>query len=421
MVSATKEEVQYLRELARKYRDYANLPVMAARKELWYQHNSLKSDRPIVVVELGTFLDDIIPPLKCTSPDVQGLERYLITAITNHELVDDDKVIAPYVEVPWSIGCSLHGLDTKITHAEDAAGRNVGFAMEHPIEDIERDFHKLKSPRFSVNREATLARKAFFEEILGDILPVTIVNNSFPWLAMLTYHMVYLMGMERMFIAMMDHPEVFHRYMSHLRDGMKAFLRFQEEENLIIPNNGYDDAGGGSFGFTHELPRTDRRAADRYFSRDVWVGMNSQETVGVSPTMFAELVYPYYHELAREFGLVYYGCCEPVHEFWDNCLCRLPNLRKISISPWCNEEFMGERLAGSSVIYSRKPSPNFLGVDSTFNPEGFENHLAKTIKAARGCTLEIIYRDVYTLMGEKDRPGKAVKIARTLFDKLWKK
>jgi hypothetical protein len=421
MLSATKEEVRYLRELARKYQEYANLPVMAARKELWYKHNSLRSDRPIVVVELGTFLSDILPALKCESPAARELEGYFVTAITNHELVDDDKVIAPYVGVSWEIGCDLCGLDTKYTHAEDAKGRNIGFAMAYPIEDIERDICKLKPPRFEVNREATPAKKAFFEEIIGDILPVTIKNTTFPWFGILTYRMVNLMGMETMFIAMKDQPDAFHRFMTHLSESMKAFLRWQESEKLICLNNGYEDAGGGSYGFTHELPRADRKNADLYLSCDMWAGLNSQESVGVSPAMFGEFIYPYYHELAKEIGLVYYGCCEPVHEFWDDCLSKLPNLRKVSISPWCDEAFMGERLAGGSVIYSRKPFPNFLGVDTTFNAEGLEQHLAKTVKAARGGTLEIIFRDTYTLMGEKDRPGKAVKIARGLFDKLWKK
>ena len=38
----------------------------------------------------------------------------------------------------------------------------------------------------------------------------------------------------------------------------------------------------------------------------------------------------------------------------DNGIDQLPNVRKISISPWCNEAYMGEQLAGSRIIYSRK-------------------------------------------------------------------
>jgi hypothetical protein len=42
MFTATKSEVSYLRELAKKQREYAYLPIMAAKKEMWSDHNQLK-------------------------------------------------------------------------------------------------------------------------------------------------------------------------------------------------------------------------------------------------------------------------------------------------------------------------------------------------------------------------------------------
>lgn len=55
---------------------------------------------------------------------------------------------------------------------------------------------------------------------------------------------------------------------------------------------------------------------------------------------------------------------------------------------------MGERLRGSRTIFHRKPSPNYLGVGD-FDEEGFREHIRKTLRAAKGCTLEITQRDVY--------------------------
>ena len=108
--------------------------------------------------------------------------------------------------------------------------------------------------------------------------------------------------------------------------------------------------------------------------------------------MYKRFVFPYYRELAAEFGQVYYGCCEPVHEIWDACVSQYPNLRKVSISAWCNEEYMGEALRHSPVIYSRKPSPNFIGVGDNFDTEAFSAHIRKTLTEARDCHLEIIFR-----------------------------
>ena len=80
---------------------------------------------------------------------------------------------------------------------------------------------------------------------------------------------------------------------------------------------------------------------------------------------------------------------------------------------------MGEALRGSGVIYSRKPSPNFIGVGAELDEEGFAAHISKTLTAARGCSAEIIFRDIYTLTGDRSKPGRAVQITRDLIDKLW--
>ena len=154
-------------------------------------------------------------------------------------------------------------------------------------------------------------------------------------------------------------------------------------------------------------------------THDLWLNINSQETVSISPRMYGRFVFPYYRDLCEPFGLVYYGCCEPVHDIWKDYVSKLPHLRKVSISAWCNEEFMGEALQGSRVIYSRKPSPTFVGVGTTFDAEGFRAHIAKTLRAARGCKAEIIFRDIYTVSGDRTKPGQAVRITREAIEALW--
>ena len=79
---------------------------------------------------------------------------------------------------------------------------------------------------------------------------------------------------------------------------------------------------------------------------------------------------------------------------------------------------MGEALKKSKVIFSRKPFPNLIGVGD-FDPEAYAAHIAETLQAAKGCKLEFIYRDIYTLNGDPTRPGRAIKIARDLIEKKW--
>lgn len=407
---------KYLRRLAKKQLAYANLPTMEARKERWYRHNSLSADKPMIVIEMETFKEDLLPGLKCNSEITREIERYLLKWITNHELIDDDKVIPSYFPVYWNINIEEFGLEIDVEKAEDSKGRKIGYRQKHPITDLKKDFHKLKKSKYSVDKKQTLALRNFVEEIFGDILPVKIKNNSLNWYLTPSRKVVDLMGLETMMYTMVDYPEKLHDLFRYLVKDIKDFIGWQQKNGLLVLNNNNDYVGSGSYGFNRELPTAKDRK--HVISEDLWGNLNSQETVGVSPEMYGEFIYPYYRELAREFGLVYYGCCEPVHNIWDNFIRKLPNLRKVSVSPWCDEEIMGEFLENSNVIYSRKPSPNFLG-EGTFDEKEFSKHIMKTLEAASGCSLEIIYRDVYTLNGDKSKPGKAVELIRKMINEVW--
>jgi hypothetical protein len=120
-------------------------------------------------------------------------------------------------------------------------------------------------------------------------------------------------------------------------------------------------------------------------------------------------------KITNRFGLFSYGCCEPVDNLWDRCLSRLTNLRKLSVSPWCEEEVIAEKIRGKKIVYHRKPSANFISVDETFNEKAFIAHIAKSVKAAIGCPLEITFREELTVKGEPWRLRRAVDIVKELF------
>jgi hypothetical protein len=414
----TPEDKQYLRDLAKKQLEYARLPIMEERKRRWYAHNALREACPMLVMEMGTFSQSVLPELRCASPKARSIEHQLVTWITNHELIDDDKVVPNVFVVPWQIHIRQFGLDVKRTTARDAQGRALGYATDHPIVDLERDFAVLKPSEFHVDRAGTLARQAFVQDLIGDILPVRIENHALNWFLTPSSKVVHLMGMERMLYALMDTPDRMRELYAFVRDEILRAVAWMAQEGLLTLNNGNQTVGAGSYGFTDRLPTAQHKATGKVTPADLWGNVNSQETVGLSPQMYREFIYPVYHDIAAEFGWVYYGCCEPVHDIWDECISRLPHLRKVSVSPWCDEPFMGERLRGGPVIYSRKPSPNLIGVGS-FDPDAYREHIAATLRAARGCTLEIIHRDIYSLVGDRTRAGRAIAIARQAIEDLW--
>lgn len=412
----TPEERKCLRELAKKQLEYSQLPIMEERKQLWYKHNEGNSVRPMIHVEIWTFEHDILPEFKCETETGRAIELELYRNFTNYEKIDDDRIVPPYFPIQWDTYFKLFGVTIEKEHAVNSTGQNVGHRFKYIINDLEEDFPKLGPTEYGADKEKTLAWKEFLENIFGDILPVKITNNCLG--AVPTQEVIHLMGMENMLFAMYDCPDTFHAFMKRISDDYIEYFKWLESEGLLLPTASYEMLGQGSFCFTHELPQ-EVPAGGKLTTKDLWGFMDSQETVGISPAMYEEFIFPYYKRVSDLFGLFSYGCCEPVDPIWDNCLSKCENLRKVSISPWCNEELMGEKLRGTKVIYHRKPSPNFIGVDEVFDEEGWRQHIIKTLKAARGCNLEISQRDVYSLKGDLERPRKAVKIIRELIEEYW--
>ncbi len=401
----SQEEINYLRELARKQLEYANLPIMKERERLWYLHNALKGERTMVVMEEITFFDDMVE-LKCEHPLAREIEYNLLENIAVAEDIDDDKVIPDFYKLEINFDYDRYGIKQERKYAEGS----IGFHSEPALVDLEEDLCKLKPTAFSFNLDEFNEKKAFIEEVIGDILPVKVVNGYNCWEFALTAHVVELMGTENMFIAMMDTPDEFHQLMSFITDDCIRLLRWEEENGYIFLNNRNDYMGGGSFCYNNELPQSDFNGKVR--SIDTWGNTNSQESVGISPDMYREFILPYMKKISKEFGLMYYGCCEPVSDFWKDGIETIPNIRKVSISAWCNEEYMAEALKDRAVIYSRKPSPNFIGVQKEFDEDAFRAYIRKTAQLTKDLPAEIIFRDIYKLNGNKEKLKRAVQIVR---------
>lgn len=402
------DERAYLRELARKYMEYAELDEMREKEGLWYKHNDFQSRWTPVIMEIDTFLDDIMPPLKCTSKYAREIEKYLQYYIVNYELIHDDKVIPREYRVPMQIDFKLFGLDMKQEHAD--SGKSIGFHTQQAITDLETQVYQLKPSVYSYNKEETEKHFAYAQEILGDIMPVVYENQSLRWSLCPTKAAVDLMTMQELFMAMYDCPDEVHLLLRKITDEFIAFCRWQEKEGLLTWNGGNHYAGAGSYGFTRKLKQNSP------LLKDMWGNTNSQESVGISPAMYEEFLTPYFREIAEMFGAVYYGCCEPANEAW-NSIKTYPGLRKVSVSAWADQEYMGKVLAENNIVYSRKPSPNFVGVPDSFDEEAFEKYMEETFRCASECQLEIIFRDIYSLDGDLSKPGRAVEITKRLAEK----
>jgi hypothetical protein len=387
---------------------------------MWYDLNDGRPGaRPPVIVETWTFDRDFLPDsvFCCTSELGKGLERQLLRNIRNHELIDDDKVMPETLDIGWFVDMDELGVQIDRETVQDAQGIETGYRFLHPIQDLRRDLSLLKPAVCRVDRQRTMAWKAFLEDLVGDLLPVCIRTGTHGS-TMLTHRVIELMGMQAFFTAIYDMPDEVHQLMAFLRDNALRVMRWAEAEELLRLNNGNQDSFGSSFNFTTHLPSPGYNGGPVRL-RDMWGSSNSQETVGISPKMFHEFCFPYYRDVCAPLGLLYYGCCEPAHPFWDD-IRQLPHLKKVSISRWCNQEFMGEALRGTDIVFSRKPNPNYLSVDVRLDEAAWAAHIRETLAATHGVLVEFIVRDVYTVHGNLDNPRRAVEVARREIDRQYR-
>ena len=127
--------------------------------------------------------------------------------------------------------------------------------------------------------------------------------------------------------------------------------------------------------------------------------------------MFAEFVFQYQLPILERFGLNCYGCCEALNSRWD-IIKKIPNLRRVSVSPWADVKDMAEKLQ-DQYIFSLKPHPGYLAVspiDEDFIRHGLREALK--ITKANHCHVEIIMKDNHTLANNPQNAVRWCQIAR---------
>lgn len=401
MEKISAKDLARLRELAAHQMEIAHSEKNLSRIRHWAAHNDFQHAAPIVHIELNTFYDEVVPQrLACEGEEARKIEASLLDQTLNLELFDDDWVVRDYYPVYLDKYFIPFNLPVQVEHSD----KSIGHHFLSQIRDLEEDADKIQPSRFGYDLEKTNRRIEFLSELFGNTLPVRMEGEGF--YSCLTQDIVHIMEMEDMFVAMMDTPDEFKAMMDNLAEDYVKWFRQRESLGLLLPTTAHEPVGQGTRSFTANLPSSPKSTTG------CWGFMDSQETVGISPELFSQLIFPAYQKVMATYGALSYGCCEPVHVFWESCLSTLPNLRKISISPWCDEEYMGRQLRGRNTVYHRKPSPNFIGVDPKLDEEEFRAHIRKTVQAAEGCALEFTLRDIYTIHHDEDKVRRAIQIIR---------
>lgn len=400
----SRKDRETLRSLASRVREIAELPEMEGRRRRLYALNSLEPERPVVLCSPEGGWTDLLrdSDLECEDDELRRLERGLRMKLFWWEQIRDDNTLEPWFNIGWSVSNSGYGVEIPYTHGENRGS----YVWDAPLKDLERDFEKLHHREFTVDRRATERRAEIASSLFGDILPAR-VRGGLWWTMGMTWEAIKLVGLEAYMFLMIDDSEGVHRLMEWLSADHMSMIEWAERERLLTPNNRADYVGSGGVGYTDELPQADHEDGTRFRLRDIWGFAESQETVGVSPAMFGEFIFPYQLPLLERFGLNCYGCCEPVHARLDHIF-RVPRLRRVSVAPWADQEVCAQRM-GRDYVFSRKPNPSPVCVD--FQEDVIRADVRETLRIAGDLPLEIILKDTHTFEGDATRPGRWVRIA----------
>ena len=407
MISISKEDISVLRELGEKYMSYAALPVQQEKRSMWVAHNGLRSPRPLVLIDQMPWNElDVDGSLVCRveEPYFRGVEWELRRTIYKWEHLPVDMVLDPYISIPRVADDTGFGIApvTELLSAEP--GSDV--YSQHYLNQFNdpEDVEKIKDPVITVDREKEREVMETARFIFDGIADVRFRGWS---LHLGIWDQITMcMGAENCYIEMMDRPEMLHAIMERYTRAIIARIEqvnrlglYDITSNLCHCSHTYTDTLPGA-GCDTENPTT----------HDGWAFGLAQLFSGASPAMTAEFEVPYMQRLFPYFGAIYYGCCEKLDDRLD-VIDRMPNIRKISCSPWSDRDHFAAVLP-KKYIMSNKPNPAFLA-DASFNEDRVREDLRHTIRAAKenGVCLEMILKDISTVRHDPHRLWRWAQIA----------
>jgi len=425
MTIPTTQDRQTIRDLAARWAELAAHPVMSERRRQWRALHDLRPERPMILMETAA-IDGFVEPgeLRCADPILRAVEQNLLDNVRHAQELGDDMVLEPYFRIGWDLVPSGWGVDVIQVPAQvDEGELSIGYTFNFPIREP-KDVELLRPRTFSVDRERTFGRQRLLEDVMGDLLPTRVGNydhfmveqGNESWAGNyfigLTWQIYRFIGNDGLLWWLYDAPDTIHQLMEYMASDRERMFEFLERKGLIVPNTDNQMAGPRAYGYVSELPGPD--SAGPAHLKDLWCWAESQESTTMSPAMYREFVLPYLARVTSRFGLVYYGCCEPVHDRLELIMEAMPNLRSVSVSTWADFRAVAEML-GRRYVYSRKPNPTPLSFQ---NPrwDEVEQDLRATYEAAKDCNVELLYRDLYTIHGDRSRLARWVALARATFE-----
>lgn len=373
-----------LRDLGREIATAAADPVNETRREVKRRIEAREKGRPWITIfeepwsELAATgeLD-----LGCTDGFCRGIEGGMRRTLYKWRHYPGDMTIGTESVQGYCVNDTGFGINEDVEVAR--TDPDSGIVSRHfniQIKD-EADIAKLKEPVVTHDEAKTEEQYQKRCEIFDGILDVRKAGRASFWFAPWDM-LVRLTGVQEVLMDLALRPEYVDKLIGRLVDCWLARLDQYEEQGLLTRP-------------ARELTVT---GAAQIFSE-------------VSPEMHGEFALKHEARFFNRFARTYYGCCEPLHDKVDICAKHLPNLYKISMSPWVDFE-KAVRNVGDRFIFAWKPNPAFLAHekwDADLVREDIREKLTMAVEG--GCTVEVHLKDISTVRHEPERLTEWSRIA----------
>lgn len=413
-----KQDKKILRELAQLKAEYASSDKNEKSKQLWKKLNNLNDVKPLIWInEIPWHEMDVNNELKLITQT--HFSRYLEIIIRRslyywrHLKVDNVmEASLPCYKIVKDAGLG-------VKRKEDTVRSDIlsNISSKKFINQFknENDLQKIKKPSVRYNKNETEKMYESMLDVFHDILSVEIRGIPgfcfSPWDELVMFY-----GVQDALTDLMLKPKFIQKIIEKLTNFHIAQIELYENLNLLTLNNSNYRIGSGGLGYTDELPQKDFDPK-KIRSKDLWGCCTAQIFAAVSPKMHLEFALNYEIQYMKKFGLNYYGCCEPLDMKID-ILRTVPNLRKISMSPWANIEDGAEKI-GKDFVFSYKPNPAIFAQEEWDIKEikkDFKNNISKIRR--KNCILEVIMKDISTVRYKPQRLWDWSKIAMEIAEEL---
>ena len=395
-IRLSSKDKDVLRALAAEVAEIAALPVHKAKAQLWRKLNDLDSERIMVWVNEICWNEMNVGDeltLRTRHPWAQDQERGLRRLLYQWRHLPGDMIVDGFLTCPLAIHSTDFGIiedvDTiKMDETSDICSRHFKILIKEP-----EDIQKIRMPVVTHDEKATEIRYQAMCEVYDGIMPVRKSGQTHIWFTPWDY-LIRWWGVQEAMLDIIARPDMVHAAVDRMVDAWMAELDQFVEQNLLSLDCNNTRVGSGGYGYVSALPGP-RFEPEHVKPHNMWGCSNAQIFSDVSPDMHWAFAVEHDLRWLTRWGLTYYGCCEPLDGKID-MLRRIPNLRKISVSPWCNPERAVNEI-GRDYVISHKPNPAILA-ETQWDPVQARKNIRAFLDAAGGqCHVELIMKDVSTV------------------------